>query len=161
MRSLGGVETCSADLGRGGEPQHAKLVLVEQATPLRLILDSVDGWLFAQRGLVNRRTRSLLPALRERVALVTALLVDLGLKRRAKTLPTLAEHSRRRAKKGTHRRVEGNYKLVGIVGTPAQIERLCLVVTRVPPVPTAVPTCPPSWGQWGQARLTRPPRRRA
>jgi hypothetical protein len=93
-----------ADLGGEEHLSTQELVLVEQVTRPRMILDSVDGWLFAQRGLVNRRTRSLLPVVRERTALVATLkglLEALGLKRRTKQLPTLNAYLASKAAPGS------------------------------------------------------------
>ncbi len=93
-----------ADLGGEENLSTQEQVLVEQVTRLHLIIESIDGWLFQRKGgMANRRKHALLPVARERVALVTALrglLVDLGLKRRAKTLPTLAEYLTAKGEKG-------------------------------------------------------------
>jgi hypothetical protein len=68
---------------------------VEEAVKTKLILDSVDAWLLTQPTLINRKAKAVLPAVRDRQALVStlrALLGDLGLKRRAKALPSLGEY---------------------------------------------------------------------
>jgi hypothetical protein len=85
VRDLGGETALSAQ----------QLTIVELACRARLYLDSVDGWLMRQRTLVNRRHKSLLPVLRERMALADALarhLAALGLERREKPIPTLSEY---------------------------------------------------------------------
>lgn len=74
-----------ADLGGVDNVSTQELALVEQAVRTKLLLDSVDGWLLEQRTLVNKRSRSLIPVVRDRNALVATLrglLGDLGLKRR-------------------------------------------------------------------------------
>ena len=90
-----------ADLGGPENLSHQEHALVEQATRMHLIIESVDGWLFNRKGgMINHRKQTLLPIVRERVALVTALrglLVDLGLKRRSKLILSLEEHLAMRA----------------------------------------------------------------
>ncbi len=71
---LGGEENLSAQ----------KMALVEAVTRTRLFVDHLDAFLLAQPSLVNRRKKSVLPALRERQALVdlmARLLGQLGLNR--------------------------------------------------------------------------------
>ena len=85
LADLGGIENVSTQ----------ELALVEEAVKTKLILDSVDAWLLQQPTLIAKRTRSVLPAVRDRQALVSTLrglLSDLGLRRRAKTEPTLSEY---------------------------------------------------------------------
>lgn len=85
LSDLGGVEAVSTQ----------ELALVEEAVKTKLILDSVDAWLLSQPTLVNKRNRSVLPAVRDRQALVSTLrglLGDLGLKRRTRTEPTLGDY---------------------------------------------------------------------
>ncbi len=93
-----------ADLGAEENLSKQEQVLIEQATRLHLIIESVDGWLFQRKGgMVNHRKHTLLPVVRERVALVTALrglLVDLGLKRRAREVETLDSIAREYAERG-------------------------------------------------------------
>ncbi len=79
VRDLGGETALSAQ-------QHT---IIELACRARLYLDSVDGWLMRQKTLVNRRHKSLLPVLRERMQLADALarhLAALGLERREKEI---------------------------------------------------------------------------
>ena len=55
----------------------------------------MDAWLLSQPTLINKRLRAVLPAVRDRQALVNTLrglLGDLGLKRRSKMAPTLGEY---------------------------------------------------------------------
>ena len=85
LADLGGIESVSTQ----------ELALVEEAVKTKLILDSVDAWVLSQKTLINRRTKSVLPAVRDRQALVSTLrglLGDLGLKRRSKTEPSLSEY---------------------------------------------------------------------
>jgi hypothetical protein len=65
---LGGIEVVSTQ----------ELALVEEAVKTKLILDSVDAWLLMQPTLINKRNRSLLPAVRDRHALVATLRGLLG-----------------------------------------------------------------------------------
>jgi len=85
LTDLGGIEAVSTQ----------ELALVEEAVKTKLILDSVDAWLLTQPTLIHKRNRSVLPAVRDRQALVSTLrglLGDLGLKRRAKAMPSLGEY---------------------------------------------------------------------
>jgi hypothetical protein len=84
-----------ADLGGIDAVSTQELALVEEAVKTKLILDSVDAWLLSQATLINKRSRSVLPAVRDRQALVSTLrglLGDLGLKRRSKAMPSLGEY---------------------------------------------------------------------
>jgi hypothetical protein len=68
----------------------------------KLILDSVDVWLLSQPSLINKRTRSVLPVVRDRQALVATLrglLGDLGLQRRGKPMPALGDYLAQRSTK--------------------------------------------------------------
>jgi len=59
------------------------------------ILDSVDAWLLSQPTLINKRTRAVLPAVRDRNALVSTLrglLTDLGLRRRVREAPDVTSY---------------------------------------------------------------------
>ena len=94
LADLGGIEAVSTQ----------ELALVEEAVKSKLILDSVDAWLLMQPSLINKRNRSVLPAVRDRQALVATLrglLGDLGLKRRAKAMPALSDYLRGREAMGT------------------------------------------------------------
>ncbi len=85
LADLGGIEAVSTQ----------ELALVEEAVKTKLILDSVDAWLLQQRTLINKRSRSVLPAVRDRQALVATLrglLGDLGLQRRMKAAPALSDY---------------------------------------------------------------------
>ncbi len=85
LTDLGGEEIVSAQ----------QLALVEMATRTRLYVDSLDAWLMEQSSLVNRRKKAVLPVLRERQQLVDSLariLGQLGLERRAKSVPALSEY---------------------------------------------------------------------
>jgi len=85
LADLGGIDTVSTQ----------ELALLEEAVKTKLILDSVDAWLLSQPTLINKRSRSVLPAVRDRQALVSTLrglLGDLGLKRRTRSEPSLSEY---------------------------------------------------------------------
>lgn len=86
-----------ADLGGIENITTQELALVEEAVKTKLILDSIDAWLLSQPSLINKRSRSVLPVVRDRQALVSTLrglLGDLGLGRRSKPLPALSEYLR-------------------------------------------------------------------
>ncbi len=83
------------DLGGRDAISTQQEALVDLAVKSKLILDSIDAWLLTQPSLVNARKRSLLPAVRERQQLADGLaryLTQLGLERKAKTVPPLDEY---------------------------------------------------------------------
>jgi hypothetical protein len=85
----------AADLGGADQLSTQQRALVDEAVKLKLLLDSIDAWLFAQPSLVDRRKRSLIPIVRERVTLVgqlQSLLRDLGLGRKARDVPDLSTY---------------------------------------------------------------------
>lgn len=80
-----------ADLGGEDNLSTQERALVDESVFLMLQLAHVNAWLAKQPALVNKRTKSLHPVVRERLALVTTLrtiLGDLGLKRRTKDART-------------------------------------------------------------------------
>jgi|SRR5262245_61580945 len=86
-----------ADLVRdlGGDVTTQQLAIIDLATKTKLMLDSIDAWMLAQRSLINARKRALIPVVRERQALADALaryLGQLGLERRGKPVPDLAAY---------------------------------------------------------------------
>jgi hypothetical protein len=84
-----------ADLGGIESVTTQELALIEEAVKTKLILDSVDAWLLSQPSLINKRSRSVLPVVRDRQALVSTLrglLGDLGLGRRTKAMPALNDY---------------------------------------------------------------------
>jgi hypothetical protein len=88
-----------ADLGGVDIISTQQQAVVDLAVKTKLILDSIDAWLLAQPTLINARKRSLLPAVRERGQLADSLLrllLALGLERRARKVPDLAEYLRSR-----------------------------------------------------------------
>ena len=85
LEDLGGKETISTQ-------QES---LVDLCVRSKLMIDSIDCWLLSQKSLVNMRKRSLYPVVRERVQLADSLaryLGQLGLERKAKTVPPLHEY---------------------------------------------------------------------
>jgi hypothetical protein len=85
VADLGGEDALSTQMG----------AMVELVVRQKLLLASVDAWLLAQSSLVDVGRQSLLPVLRERQALADALaryLRDLGLERRVKDVPSLADY---------------------------------------------------------------------
>ena len=99
---LGGEEAISAQ----------ERAVVGLAVQTKLLLDSIDAWLLAQPTLVNARRRSLLPVVLQRQQLADGLaryMGQLGLKRRARPVPALADYlatryGRRDDTNGPHRR---------------------------------------------------------
>jgi hypothetical protein len=85
LADLGGIEAVSTQ----------ELALVEEAVKTKLLLNSAAGWMLTQPSLVDKRKRALLPVVRDYQALVNVLrglLTDLGLKRRSRELPSLAQY---------------------------------------------------------------------
>ena len=88
-----------ADLGGEGALSTQQRALVDVIVRQKLLLESVDAWLLVQPSLVNGRKRALLPVVRERQGLADSLaryLVQLGLERRAKPVPSLDDYLRQR-----------------------------------------------------------------
>jgi hypothetical protein len=84
-----------ADLGGAESVSTQELALVEEAVKVKLLLNSTAGWMLSQPCLVDKRKRALVPVVRDYQALVNVLrglLTDLGLKRRARELPSLARY---------------------------------------------------------------------
>lgn len=64
-----------------------QLAIVDLAGKQKILLDSIDTWLFTQPSLVNSRKRSIIPIVLQRQALADSLvryLAQLGLERRHK-----------------------------------------------------------------------------
>jgi hypothetical protein len=83
-----------ADLGGVQNLSKQELSILEEAVITTLLLSSVNAWLLSQKTIVNKRTRSVIPAVRDRSALVATLkglLESLGLERRTKSISTLAD----------------------------------------------------------------------
>jgi hypothetical protein len=89
----------AADLGGADQLSTQHRALLDEAVKLKLMLDSIDAWVLSQPSLVNKAKRALLPVVRDRLALVgqlQSLLRDLGLERKAREVPTLANYIERR-----------------------------------------------------------------
>jgi hypothetical protein len=85
IRDLGGPDAISTQ----------ERAIVDLAVRTKLLLESIDAWLLTQPSLVNKRTRALLPVVRERQQLADGLsryLQALGLERRAKPALSLNEY---------------------------------------------------------------------
>ncbi len=84
-----------ADLGGSEAISTQQAVVIDLAAKTKLMLDSVDAWLLQQPSLINKRSRSVWPVVRERQALADALaryMTALGLERRPKKIPDLQEY---------------------------------------------------------------------
>jgi integrase-like protein len=84
-----------SDLGGKDAISTQQSAVVELAVRTKLLLDSIDAWLLTQPSLVNVGRRALLPAVRERQQLADTLakyMTTLGLERRARRVPSLAEY---------------------------------------------------------------------
>ncbi len=85
IRDLGGQENLSTQ----------QVAIVDLAAKSKLLLDSIDIWLLQQKSLINVRKKSVLPVVRERQQLgdsLARILGQLGLERKAKPVPTLAQY---------------------------------------------------------------------
>lgn len=92
-----------ADLGGRAALSTQQLALVELATRTKLMLDSIDYWLLTRPTLVEKRKKSLIPAVRERASLAasfTQALKDLGLERKVQEVPSLTAYLRQRRADG-------------------------------------------------------------
>lgn len=92
-----------ADLGGEANVSTQRLAIVDAAVRTKLFLDHVDCFLMEQESLVNRKKKSVIPALKERQVLVdclSRLLAQLGLQRAPRPVPSLTEYleSKRREK---------------------------------------------------------------
>jgi hypothetical protein len=80
----------------GGDLSRAERTVLDMAAAGVALLHIIDAWVGAHpEQLVNGRKRSVAPVVRERIAVaahVKDLLVTLGIKRRPKPAPTLAEY---------------------------------------------------------------------
>ena len=88
-------ESLLLDLGGQENLSTQQVAIVDLAAKSKLLLDSLDAWLLQQPSLINARKKSVLPVLRERQQLVDSLariLGQLGLERKAKPVPTLAQY---------------------------------------------------------------------
>lgn len=75
------------DLGGEDNIRTQQLAIIDLADKQKLLLDSIDTWLFSQPSLIDKLKRALLPVVRERESLVdglAALMSQLGLERRRK-----------------------------------------------------------------------------
>lgn len=84
-----------ADLGGEDRLSTQELALVDLAVRDRLLLESVDAWLFEQPRLVNARRKAVYPAVVERQKLAegfTRRLQALGFQRRSRPTPSLQEY---------------------------------------------------------------------
>ena len=65
----------------GGKPSAAQMALIDLAVRNRLLLEHLDGYLLEQKSIVNKRSREVIPAMRERLRLaegLTRILLALG-----------------------------------------------------------------------------------
>jgi hypothetical protein len=87
------------DLGGPGVVSTQQVAIVDLAVKTKLLVDSIDAWLFAQHTLVNARKRTLLPVILQRQQLADSLaryLNQLGLEKRRARVPDLHEYLRAR-----------------------------------------------------------------
>lgn len=93
-----------ADLGGNDAVSTQQLAIIDLAGKQKLLLDSIDTWLFSQPSLINARKRSVIPVVLQRQQLADGLskyLAQLGLERRhrVKTLQDIlsADHDNDKA----------------------------------------------------------------
>ncbi len=78
-----------------GQISTQQRAIINVAVKTKLLLDSVDAWLLQQPSLINLRKRAVHPAILQRQQLADSLIramVQLGLERKAKVLPSLSEY---------------------------------------------------------------------
>lgn len=84
-----------SDLGGSEQISTQQRAIINVAVKTKLLLDSVDAWLLQQPSLINLRKRAVHPAILQRQQLADSLIramVQLGLERKAKVLPSLSEY---------------------------------------------------------------------
>lgn len=84
-----------SDLGGSEQISTQQRAIINVAIKTKLLLDSVDAWLLQQPSLINLRKRAVHPVVLQRQQLADSLIramVQLGLERKAKVLPSLAEY---------------------------------------------------------------------
>jgi hypothetical protein len=89
-----------SDLGGEDALSTAERALVDVAVRDRLLLESVDAWILAQDRVVNGTRRCLYPVVEQRMRLADSVakrLAMLGLRRRERPIPSLAEYLAARA----------------------------------------------------------------
>lgn len=83
------------DLGGMDQTSTQQRQVIDLAVKTKLILDSIDSWLVKQPSLVNARRRTVYSVVLQRGQIADSLaryMVQLGLERRAKVLPSLSEY---------------------------------------------------------------------
>jgi hypothetical protein len=113
---------------QGGEadlsPQRRRLT--DMAVRAALLLDHVDAWILGQRSLVNGRTKALLPIVVQRQSLadhLAKLLDKLGLERRARPVPALADYVREKYGPSGPETVGGTDPVTHAPGEPGDRDR--------------------------------------
>jgi hypothetical protein len=87
------------DLGGPAAVSVQQQAIVDLCVREKLMVDSLDTWIVQQPTLINKRSRSVLPVVRERTQIADALarhLASLGLERRKPPAEDLATYLRRR-----------------------------------------------------------------
>jgi hypothetical protein len=93
-----------ADLGGEEVTSAMQRAVLEVAAKTYLFLESVDRFLLSQESLVNKSRRQLFPVVLQRQQLADALaryMRDLGLERRTREIPALAEYLKAARNGGT------------------------------------------------------------
>jgi len=110
-------------LGGLKELTPQKVALIDEVVLTKLILDSVNAWILAQPTLINKRSRSVIAAVRDRSGLVTVLrtlLGDLGLERKCKQLLSLNEYLNGTGKATIEQKATKQTKATNEEATPGQ-----------------------------------------
>jgi hypothetical protein len=92
-----------SDLGGPAAASAQERAIVELATKTYLMVESIDRFLLEQPSLVNKSRRQLFPVVLQRQQLADSLaryMTMLGLKRRAKAMPSLGEYLATRGDNG-------------------------------------------------------------
>ncbi len=85
VADLGGEENLSVQ-------QHK---IVDEYLKRYVMLETIDGWIFTQPSLLNKRTRSLYPIVLQRQTIADGMircLERLGLQRKAKKIPSIQDY---------------------------------------------------------------------
>jgi hypothetical protein len=88
-----------ADLGGEANLSAQQRALVELSVRTRLYIDHADAWILSQNSIIAKNRRALFPIVTQRNQLVESfsrLMLQLGIKRIPKPLPTITEYLNQR-----------------------------------------------------------------
>jgi hypothetical protein len=84
-----------ADLGGQENLSSQQTKLIDEFIVRHLMVESIDGWLFSQPAILNKRSKSLFPIVLQRMTIADGMircLEKLGLERKAKQVPSIQDY---------------------------------------------------------------------